>query len=147
MNGTREIAVGSLRLGNRNPLFLIAGPCVIESEAHARLLIDQLGLPHDKIDITPMADPLFEHYGDGKINDLRKGNTLARIRMVAVFDRSAGENALVLGTSNKTEYMLGYTTWYGDTASVTGSPGLSLAAMCGKLVTSSELLSGARTRR
>jgi NAD+ synthase len=85
-----------------------------ESEEHARLLIDRLGLPYDKIDITPMAEPLFEHYKD--MSDLRRGNVLARLRMVAVFDRSSAEKALVLGTSNKTEYLLGYTTWYGDSA-------------------------------
>jgi NAD+ synthase len=86
-----------------------------ESEAHARLLIDKLGLPYDRIDISPMADPLFEHYG-GDLNALRKGNALARTRMIAVFDRSVPEKALVLGTSNKTESLLGYTTWYGDSA-------------------------------
>src|SRR5437868_3032949 len=85
-----------------------------ESEGHARLLIEQLGLPHDKIDITPLAEPLFEHYGE--MSDLRRGNVLARLRMVTVFDRSSAEKALVLGTSNKTEYLLGYTTWYGDSA-------------------------------
>ena len=85
-----------------------------ESEAHARLLIEQLGLPHDKIDITTMAEPLFDHYKE--ISNLRRGNTLARLRMVMVFDRSSAENALVLGTSNKTEYLLGYTTWFGDSA-------------------------------
>src|SRR4051794_6424195 len=85
-----------------------------ESEGHARLLIEALGLPHDKIDITPMAEPLFAHYGE--MSNLRRGNILARMRMIAVFDRSAAENALVLGTSNKTEYLLGYTTWYGDSA-------------------------------
>jgi NAD+ synthase len=86
-----------------------------ESEGHARELIEHLHLPnYDKIDITPMADPLIELYPD--ISNLRKGNILARTRMIAVFDRSAAENALVLGTSNKTEYLLGYTTWYGDSA-------------------------------
>ena len=42
MNATHEIALGSLRLGTGNPLFLIAGPCVIESEAHARTLAEQV---------------------------------------------------------------------------------------------------------
>src|SRR5580765_5701253 len=42
MDRTREIAVGSLRLGAANPLFLIAGPCVIESEAHARKIAEQV---------------------------------------------------------------------------------------------------------
>jgi NAD+ synthase len=85
-----------------------------ESEAHARLLIDQLGLPYDKIEITDMAEPLFERYKE--MSNLRRGNVLARMRMIVVFDRSAMENALVLGTSNKTEFLLGYTTWYGDSA-------------------------------
>jgi NAD+ synthase len=85
-----------------------------ESEGHARLLIEQLGLPHEKIDITPMAEPLFAHYDE--MSNLRRGNVLARLRMIAVFDRSSAERALVLGTSNKTEYLLGYTTWYGDSA-------------------------------
>jgi NAD+ synthase len=85
-----------------------------ESEGDARLLIEKLGILYDKIDITAMADPLFAHYG--AMNRVRRGNALARIRMVVVFDRSHAEKALVLGTSNKTEYLLGYTTWYGDSA-------------------------------
>lgn len=85
-----------------------------ESEGHARLLIEQLGLQHDKIKITPMADAFFDHYGE--MSNLRRGNALARMRMIAVFDRSYVEKALVLGTSNKTEYLLGYTTWFGDSA-------------------------------
>jgi NAD+ synthase len=85
-----------------------------ESEGHARLLIDQLGLAHDKIDITAMAEPLLNYYPG--MSNLRRGNIMARMRMICVFDRSAAEKALVLGTSNKTESLLGYTTWYGDNA-------------------------------
>ncbi len=85
-----------------------------ESEGHARLLIEHLDIQHDIIDITLMAEPLFAHYEE--MSNLRMGNALARLRMVAIFDRSSAENALVLGTSNKTEYLLGYTTWYGDSA-------------------------------
>jgi len=48
---------------------------------------------------------------------LRKGNVMARMRMVALFDMSSKHNAIVLGTSNKTELLLGYGTWYGDLAS------------------------------
>jgi 2-dehydro-3-deoxyphosphooctonate aldolase (KDO 8-P synthase) len=48
MDSTREIAVGPLRLGGGNPLFLIAGPCVIESEAHARKMAEQVaGMARD----------------------------------------------------------------------------------------------------
>ena len=85
-----------------------------ESEGHARLLIEQLGIAYDKIDITAMADPLLNYYPD--MSNLRRGNIMARMRMICVFDRSAAEKALVLGTSNKTETLLGYTTWYGDNA-------------------------------
>src|SRR5437879_13916679 len=42
MSLTREIALSSLRLGGGNPLFLIAGPCVIESEAHARMMAEEI---------------------------------------------------------------------------------------------------------
>jgi NAD+ synthase len=85
-----------------------------ESEGHARLLIEQLGIAYDKIDITAMADPLLNFYPE--MSNLRRGNIMARMRMICVFDRSAAEKALVLGTSNKTETLLGYTTWYGDNA-------------------------------
>ncbi len=85
-----------------------------ESEGHARLVIEKLGLTYDKIDITPMVEPLLAHYPE--MSNLRKGNVFARQRMICVFDRSMQEKALVLGTSNKTETLLGYTTWYGDNA-------------------------------
>jgi len=103
-------------LGPRNVVGLIlpyktSSP---ESEGHARILIDQLGIAYDKIDITAMADPLLNFYPD--MSNLRRGNIMARMRMICVFDRSAAEKALVLGTSNKTETLLGYTTWYGDNA-------------------------------
>jgi NAD+ synthase len=67
------------------------------------------------IEITDMCDPYFEKNPD--INKLRMGNVMARQRMVCLFDMSAKVGGLVLGTSNKTELLLGYGTWYGDTAS------------------------------
>src|ERR1700687_5049576 len=51
MNTTREIVVGSLRLGGGNPLFLIAGPCVIESEAHARKIAEQVARMAGDVDM------------------------------------------------------------------------------------------------
>jgi NAD+ synthase len=48
---------------------------------------------------------------------MRRGNVMARLRMIALYDRSQAMNALVVGTSNKTESLLGYTTIYGDNAS------------------------------
>lgn len=81
---------------------------------HAQLVIDDLGIKHDTVQITPMVEPLFAVYED--ITDARKGNIMARQRMIILFDQSMAWNALVIGTSNKTEALLGYTTLYGDNA-------------------------------
>ncbi len=85
-----------------------------ESKADAELVVNDLGVCSSFIDITPMVDPLFETQ---KITDnLRKGNIMARQRMIVLYDLSQKENALVIGTSNKTESMLGYGTLFGDMA-------------------------------
>ncbi|HOA25228.1 MAG: NAD+ synthase [Aggregatilineales bacterium] len=85
-----------------------------ESLEHAQLVIDALGVRHDTVDITPMVEPLFERFPD--MDASRRGNVMARQRMIILFDQSAAWNALVVGTSNKTETLLGYTTIYGDNA-------------------------------
>ncbi len=86
-----------------------------ESLEHANLVITDLGIPHETIEITPMVEPLFA--ASPGITPLRKGNIMARTRMMTIFDRSAAWNALVVGTSNKTELLLGYGTIFGDLAS------------------------------
>lgn len=86
-----------------------------ESLEHANLVITDLGIAHETIEITPMVEPLFA--ASPGITPLRKGNIMARTRMMTIFDRSAAWNALVVGTSNKTELLLGYGTIYGDLAS------------------------------
>ncbi len=78
----------------------------------AGLVIEALGLPHLDIPITPMADPLIERFPD--MSNLRKGNIMARLRMVTLYDQSVAWGGLVMGTSNKTEFLLGYSTIYGD---------------------------------
>ncbi len=85
-----------------------------ESAADAKLVVEQLGIRHETVEITPIADPLIS--ADGAMENVRKGNIMARARMIVLYDRSAREKALVIGTSNKTEIMLGYGTQYGDTA-------------------------------
>ncbi|NLH06714.1 MAG: NAD+ synthase, partial [Chloroflexi bacterium] len=85
-----------------------------ESLEPAQLVIDALGVRHDTVDITPMVEPLFERFPD--MDASRRGNVMARQRMIILFDQSAAWNALVVGTSNKTETLLGYTTIYGDNA-------------------------------
>jgi NAD+ synthase len=66
------------------------------------------------IDISPMVDAYFSKYPTE--NKITKGNKMARERMSILYDFSAREKAMVLGTSNKTELLLGYGTIYGDTA-------------------------------
>ena len=85
------------------------------SLADAELVIEKLRCTSEVVEITTMVEPLFEANPD--MNDLRRGNIMARMRMIVLYDRSAKLGALVLGTSNKTEGLLGYTTQFGDNAS------------------------------
>lgn len=80
----------------------------------AQAVIDALGVRSDTVDITPMVDPLLARFPDAA--RVRQGNIMARMRMIVLFDQSAAFDALVIGTSNKTEFLLGYTTIYGDNA-------------------------------
>jgi NAD+ synthase len=86
-----------------------------DSLAHAQLVIDALGVQSLTVEITAMVDPLFAIYPD--ITDRRKGNIMARERMIVLYDQSEAFRGLVVGTGNKTEILLGYTTLYGDSAS------------------------------
>ncbi len=86
-----------------------------ESEAHARLAAEDLGINHEVIEITAMVDAYFELYPEA--DNMRRGNKMARERMTILYDHSAAHGALVLGTSNKTELLLGYGTLFGDMAS------------------------------
>lgn len=81
---------------------------------HARLMIDMLGIKAETVDISPMVDPMFDRYPD--MSPLRKGNILARQRMIVLYDHSEQFDGLVVGTSNKTEVLLGYSTLFGDSA-------------------------------
>lgn len=85
-----------------------------DSLDHAQLLIDALGIPSKTIEITPMVDPLLDQIPDDAL--VRRGNVMARMRMIILYDQSADFNGLVVGTGNKTEILLGYSTQYGDSA-------------------------------
>lgn len=87
-----------------------------ESVADAKSVASKIGISVEEIDITPMADAYFDAYA-ADASPLRCGNVLARLRMICLFDRSAVHSGLVLGTSNKTELLLGYGTIHGDLAS------------------------------
>jgi len=85
-----------------------------DSLEHAQMVIDDLGVQSLTVDITPMVEPLFERFPDaGKV---RRGNVMARQRMIILYDQSEAFGGLVVGTGNKTEILLGYTTLYGDSA-------------------------------
>lgn len=85
-----------------------------DSLADALKVVEETGCRHKTIEISPMTDAYIERC---EIEDrLRRGNIFARQRMIILYDQSAAEGALVVGTSNKTEALLGYSTMHGDNA-------------------------------
>jgi len=86
-----------------------------DSEGDALELAKALGIATRKVDITAMAEGYFEEHG---VKDkLRRGNVMARSRMIVLYDLSVEWKGHVIGTSNKTELLLGYSTQFGDSAS------------------------------
>jgi len=95
-----------------------------ESVEHAGLVVERLGCESDLVDISPMVDGYFGRDGEpgaggataADATALRRGNLMARERMCVLYDRSVGWSGLVVGTGNKTESLIGYTTLFGDSA-------------------------------
>jgi NAD+ synthase len=97
------------------------------SRADAETVIAALGCPGELVEISPMVDAYFGRPDPAVIgaagpegltaSALRQGNMMARIRMTVLYDRSVTWGGLVVGTSNKTESLIGYTTLFGDSAS------------------------------
>src|SRR2546422_690009 len=83
-----------------------------ESLEHAQLVIDKLGIESLKVDISAAVDGYLAQVGDA--DPTRRGNVMARERMIVLFDLSAKYQALPLGTGNKSERLLGYFTWHAD---------------------------------
>jgi NAD+ synthase len=92
-----------------------------ESLEDAMKVVDSLGIPHYVINITKQINEYFlnekNEADNEEVNRVRKGNKMARERMSILYDYSYKINSLVLGTSNKSELLLGYGTVYGDMAS------------------------------
>jgi NAD+ synthetase len=82
------------------------------SLADAQLVIDALSVQSRTIEITAAVDGYLQFEPDADAR--RRGNVMARTRMVALFDQSAKLDALPIGTGNKTERLLGYFTWHAD---------------------------------
>jgi NAD+ synthase (glutamine-hydrolysing) len=83
-----------------------------DSLAHAQLVIDALGIGHRDMEITAAVDGYLQHEPDA--DPARRGNVMARTRMITLFDQSAKHRGVPLGTGNKTERLFGYYTWHAD---------------------------------
>jgi len=84
------------------------------SAADATALLEKVGVKSEMMEISPLVDAYLTR--TNSMDRVRKGNLMARTRMITLFDVSARDGAIVIGTSNKTEILLGYGTLYGDTA-------------------------------
>jgi NAD+ synthase len=84
------------------------------SRADAELVAHTIGIKTELVEITAMVEPYLQIIGDA--DRVRAGNVMARERMIILFDLSQRDRALVFGTSNKTELLLGYGTLFGDMA-------------------------------
>jgi NAD+ synthase len=110
-------ALAARALGRKNVTAVVmpSSTSSAQSLEDAQLVIDQYRLNSRTVDITPMAEGYLSTAPN--LNRVRQGNIYARCRMIVLFDVSAELHALVLGTSNKTELLLGYGTLHGDMAS------------------------------
>jgi NAD+ synthase len=98
-------------------LLCVLMPFRTSSEASlvdARSVVSALGCASEVVDISPMVDAYFKD--DADASPLRRGNYMARQRMAVLYDRSVTWGGLVVGTGNKTESLIGYTTLFGDSA-------------------------------
>ena len=104
-------------LGTEN-LLAVTMPYKTSSEATRRdsqAVIDELGVETVEVPITDQVDAYFSRIGDA--SQMRLANKCARERMTVLYDQSAAFEGLVVGTSNKSELLLGYGTQFGDMAS------------------------------
>jgi NAD+ synthase len=85
-----------------------------ESLEHAHQIVEATGVEEVTLPITEMVDAYFARFPDA--DTVRRGNAMARARMIVLYDQSAATDGLVVGTGNKTEILLGYTTLFGDAA-------------------------------
>lgn len=120
VDSATSFALGVKAIGAENIIVGIFpyGDLSKEGTDDAQILISKLHIPDKNvklIDIKPLVDPVFKI--DPSIDQLRQGNIMVRMRMILLYDLAKKYNALVLGTENKTEHLLGYFTRFGDEAS------------------------------
>jgi len=85
-----------------------------KSAEDAKLVIQKTSVRSELVNISKMVDAYCEE--NGITDSIRRGNVMARMRMIVLYDLSVREKGLVIGTSNKTEILVGYGTQYGDVA-------------------------------
>ena len=112
---TAALACRALGPANVVPVIMPYRNSSAQSEIDARLVCDALGMSPLRCDISTQIDAYFAAYPDAERG--RRGNKMARERMTILYDQSWAQHALVAGTSNKTELLLGYGTIHGDMAS------------------------------
>lgn len=110
-----ELAARALGADNVLALLMPYRTSSRASIEHAMLMVDRLGIRSEEAPVTDVVDAFFTGREDA--GRLRRGNVMARARMMLLYDASARDGRLVLGTSNKTELLLGYGTMFGDMAS------------------------------
>jgi NAD+ synthase len=106
-----QLALGAENIWGVNMPYRTSSP---ESFDDAQLVAKNLGINFMTVEITDMVDAYFSKFPDADM--LRRGNRMARERMCILYDQSAALDALVLGSGNKTELLLGYCTLHGDMA-------------------------------
>ena len=119
IDSTAAAYLASLALGSKKLLGVLmpykeSSP---DSIRHALAVANSLNIKSKIIDVTGAVEAMIDNDPDIDDNKVRKGNVIARMRMICLYDQSNEHKALVLGTGNKTEILLGYTTMYGDAAS------------------------------
>lgn len=119
IDSTVAAYLAALALGPKNVLGVMMPykTSSADSVSDALSVVKDLKIKSMLINLTGAVDSLAENDPDILKNKVRFGNIMARMRMICLYDQSNEKNALVLGTGNKTEILLGYSTLYGDSAS------------------------------
>jgi len=118
IDSAASIFLTAKALGNENVLGVLM-PYKTSSKdsiTDSNLVIEKLNIRSKTVEISDMVDAYINREENKEMLDIRKGNVMARVRMIILYDESARENALVMGTGNRTEILLGYTTLFGDSA-------------------------------
>lgn len=115
IDSTLVLYLTTIALGNENVVAINMpyGELSKKGTEDAIKICETLNIKYEIVDIKPIVDSYFNLE---EMDKLRKGNFMARMRMNIVFDKSKKYEGFVIGCSNKSELLIGYSTWYGDMA-------------------------------